>query len=51
MGVARIFGFNFSGFLAWWAGGWFAWINKNEESEATIRDFDSAGGRVNSLSV
>jgi len=51
MGVARIFGFNFSGFLAWWLVDGFLWVKKNEESETSIRDFDSADGSVKSLSV
>ena len=93
-GVARIFGFNFSGFFAWWM--WrtiylsklpgldkkvrvaFDWtldllfpkdvcaiydfdnyrdssplnsVEKNKQLESPIRDFDSASGRVQSLSA
>jgi hypothetical protein len=51
MGVARIFGFNFSGLPRLVAGGWFTWVTKSEESQASIRDFDSADSSVKSLSV
>jgi hypothetical protein len=51
MGVPRIFGLNFSGFLAWWLADRLLGLPKSEESEASIRDFDSADSSVKSLSV